>query len=251
MSGPRVKAAIVSHLHGGLAALPQIRRWSADQRVGVVEDACQVPGATPFGRPAGSGGDVGVLSFGGSKLLTAGRGGAVLTRRADVYQRMKIYAERGNHAYPLSELQAAVLLPQLEQLPERNRRRRENVARLLSLCADLACLQPLQLDRGAGETSFYKLPWLLDTGGEMAGRGRSEFVAAVQAEGVALDVGFRGFLHRIRRSGRAVGALPHSRAAAAATVLLHHPALLEPAETMVLVAAAVRKVAGVLCAKPL
>jgi len=143
-----------------------------------------------------------------------------------------------------------VLLPQLEQLPERNRRRRENVARLLSLCADLACLQPLQLDRGAGETSFYKLPWLLDTS-EIAGHGREEFVAAVQAEGVALDVGFRGFLHRIRRSGRAVGALPHSRAAAAATVLLHHPVLLESAETMALVAAAVRKVAGVLSANPL
>ena len=57
VSGPRVKAVIVSHPHGGLAALPQIRRWAADQRVGVVEDACQVPGATPFGRPAGSGGD--------------------------------------------------------------------------------------------------------------------------------------------------------------------------------------------------
>jgi perosamine synthetase len=248
-SGPRVKAVIVSHLHGGLAALPRICRWAADQHVAVVEDACQVPGATLFGQPAGAGGDVGVLSFGGSKLLTAGRGGAVLTRRADVYQRIKVYSERGNQAYPLSELQAAVLLPQLEQLPERNRRRSQNVARLLSLCADLACLQPLQLDRGAGETSFYKLPWLLDTA-EIAGHGRKEFVAAVQAEGVALDVGFRGFLHRMRRSARAAGALPHSRAAAAATVLLHHPVLLEPAETIDLVAAAIRKVALGLPARP-
>ena len=248
-SGPRVKAVIVSHLHGGFADLPRICRWAADQHVAVVEDACQVPGATLFGWPAGSGGDVGVLSFGGSKLLTAGRGGAVLTRRADVYQRIKIYCERGNHAYPLSELQAAVLLPQLEQLAERNRRRSENAARLLGLCADLACLQPLRLDCGSGGTSFYKLPWLLDTR-EIGGHGREEFVAAMHAEGVALDVGFRGFAHRTRRRGRAVSALPHSRVAAAATVLLHHPVLLEPAETIILVAAAIHKVAVGLRGKP-
>ena len=40
----------------------------------IVEDACQAPAARLDGRVAGTWGDVGVLSFGGSKLLSAGRG---------------------------------------------------------------------------------------------------------------------------------------------------------------------------------
>ena len=40
----------------------------------IIEDACQAVGARVAGRPAGTWGDLAVLSFGGSKLLAAGRG---------------------------------------------------------------------------------------------------------------------------------------------------------------------------------
>ncbi len=73
---PATRAVIVSHLHGGLADMQQLTDVARRFNLGVVEDACQAPGATVQGRPAGTWGDVGVLSFGGSKLLTAGRGGA-------------------------------------------------------------------------------------------------------------------------------------------------------------------------------
>src|SRR5215831_17047378 len=98
--------------------------------VAVVEDAAQCPGASVQGRPAGAWGDVGVLSFGGSKLLSAGRGGALLTRHADVHQRARLFLHRGNLVCPLSELQAAVLLPQLAKLDERNGQRAASVGRL-------------------------------------------------------------------------------------------------------------------------
>lgn len=240
---PRVRAVIVSHLHGGLARMPDICQWAADQGVAVVEDACQAPGAIVYGKPAGSWGDAGVLSFGGSKLLTAGRGGAVLSHRADVHQRIKIYGERGNQAYPLSELQAAVLAPQIERLAERNRCRRENVARLWEACRDIAGLRPLQPRTGSGEASFYKLPWLYAPL-QVNRHPRGEFVAAMRAEGVALDAGFRGFAQRSSRRCRAVGTLAHGRFAAEATVLLHHPVLLEPPPVMTQVACAMRKVVG-------
>ena len=77
-----------------------------ENNVCVVEDACQVPGATVQGRRAGTWGDAGVLSFGGSKLLTAGRGGAMITNDARVLQRAKIFVERGNDAFPLASLLA-------------------------------------------------------------------------------------------------------------------------------------------------
>ena len=44
------------------------------RQVPIIEDAAQCPGAMIQGRKAGTWGDVGILSFGGSKLLSAGRG---------------------------------------------------------------------------------------------------------------------------------------------------------------------------------
>ena len=85
----KTRAIIVSHLHGGLADMKQITDIAHGHRLSVVEDACQAQGAQVQGRPAGAWGDVGVLSFGGSKLLTAGRGGAILTGDAAVYQLRK------------------------------------------------------------------------------------------------------------------------------------------------------------------
>lgn len=247
--GPNTRAVIVSHLHGGLSEMPAICEIATRRGLTVVEDACQSPGAVVAGRPAGSWGDVGVLSFGGSKLLTAGRGGAIVTRRADIFQRAKIFCERGNHAFPLSELQAAVLIPQIEKLPERNARRCENVRWLLAALRDVAGLAAIALPpehsalpvHAADRPSFYKVAFLYDAAA-CGGRSRDEFIAAIQAEGVALDAGFRGFADRSENRCRKPLPLPHARRAAEATLLWHHPVLLETHETIDRVAEAIQKV---------
>ncbi len=68
---PETKGVIVSHLHGTLAPMRAISEWAATQKIALIEDACQAPGAFVDGKPVGSWGDVSVLSFGGSKLLSA------------------------------------------------------------------------------------------------------------------------------------------------------------------------------------
>lgn len=237
----QTRAMLVSHLHGGMAAMPDLRELADRHGMAIVEDACQSPGARIGGRVAGTWGDVGVLSFGGSKLLTAGRGGAILTNRQDVYQRAKIFCERGNDAFPLSELQASVLLPQLEKLPGRNRVRAENVRRLLAQCEELELLQPLSLPDSGAQASYYKLAWkvLQRVGAPCT---REGFLAAIQAEGVAIDAGFRGFGKRSARRCRRVGDLLNSKSAAEDTVLLHHPVLLQPAAVIDQLAQAIGKV---------
>jgi dTDP-4-amino-4,6-dideoxygalactose transaminase len=129
---PQTKAVVCSHLHGGLVPMREVMELAAKHGVGVVEDTAQAPGASVQGKPAGTWGDVGTLSFGGSKLLSAGRGGALLFRDAQLHQRAKLWLTRGLQPWaPLSELQAAVLRPQLRKLPEMTARRRENVRHLL------------------------------------------------------------------------------------------------------------------------
>lgn len=237
----RTRAVIVSHLHGGIAPMPAIHSLAVSRGVSIIDDACQSPGAVVAGRPAGTWGDVGVLSFGGSKLLTAGRGGALLIQRAEVLQRIKVYCERGNHAFPLSELQAAVLPPQIEKLAARNRKRRDNAQWLIEQCRPFPFLCPLENPPDAGEPVFYKLPWLFESE-RLGGLSREAFVTAMRAEGAPLDVGFHGFTRRPASRCRKAGKLEHSARAAKATVLLHHPILLRPREDLEVVVAALASV---------
>ena len=239
--GPAVKAVIVSHLHGGLVAMRELTERASARNVAVVEDAAQTPGATVQGRRAGAWGDVGVLSFGGSKLLTAGRGGALLTGRPDVHQRLRLLTHRaGNVLYPLSELQAAVLAPQLDRLDERNARRRRAVALLAERLADVPGIHPFR-QRTDGEPCYYKVGFRYDAAS--FGLTRARFTAAVRAEGVALDEGFRA-LHVGRSPDRfrRVGSLAEAERAHAGAVVLHHPVLLGSDEEIGQVAEAVRKV---------
>lgn len=234
------RAVIASHLHGGLVDMAELRVWADAHGIAVIEDACQAPGAVAQGRPAGGWGDVGVWSFGGSKLLTAGRGGAVWTSRDDVAQRMRLYAHRGNDAYPLSEMQAAILLPQLDQLAGRNLRRAAAVARLDEQLRGSG-LTRLASPRPLDEPAYYKVGWQYHAA-RFDGLPRDRFAAAMRAEGIALDPGFRA-LHRThaRSRFRSAGELPVAAAADDSILTLHHPVLCgESADLDQIVAAVLR-----------
>jgi dTDP-4-amino-4,6-dideoxygalactose transaminase len=237
--GPATRAVIASHLHGGLVPMREVTELAAARAVRVVEDAAQAPGAKVQGRPAGAWGDVGVLSFGGSKLLSAGRGGAVLTRHADVHQRARLHLHRGNAVCPLSELQAAALLPQLDALPARHAARLRAGRLLTDRLRQVPGLRPFH-NRTEGEPAYYKLGLQLDA--SRFGVTRERLVAAVRAEGVALDEGFRA-LHvgrspsRLRRAGP----LAEAERAGAGTVVLHHPVLLGGDADLEQVAVALQK----------
>lgn len=228
--GPACKAMIVSHLHGGLAPMGRLREIADRRGVALVEDACQCPGALVEGRRAGTWGDVGVLSFGGSKLLTAGRGGAILTSRPDVYQRARLTQLRGNLVNPLSALQAAVLLPQFDRLDERNRHRRKRVAHLRSSLFNVPGLHFLK-SGSANEPAYYKFGMLFDA--SPFGLDRATLVKAIRAEGIALDEGFRAtHIGRASSRFRVVGPLPGAERAHDQMVILHHPILLGTVEEM-------------------
>ncbi len=236
-----VRAVIVSHLHGGLVDMDAVATIARDRGIAIVEDACQCPGASVHGELAGTLGDVGVFSFGGSKLLTAGRGGAIVTRDPAIAQRARIHAERGNAAFPLSELQAAVLLPQLSRLPHYHEVRRRNARRLLKALAASHALSPVR-DYPTDRPAYYKIA-LSVARTTNAASWREEFLRAAHAEGLDLGPGFRGFATRPTRRCRKVGDLRYSRRAAEATLLLHHPVLLDSEATIDLVASTLDEIA--------
>lgn len=235
----KTKAVLVSHLHGGVVDMPLVRQFADAHHLPIIEDACQNPGATLFGRRAGTWGDVGVISFGGSKLLTAGRGGAILASQSIVAERIKRHVMRGNDAYPLSEIQAALLLPQLKSLDDLNEKRRQAVHRLSTQLQDLEWITPLQIPTAEIQPAYYKVGFQYK-GGTLS---RDRFVQALRAEGVAMDAGFRAnhLIHGSRRF-RPVEPLTQATNADSRMITLHHPVLLGPSSAIDQISFAIRKV---------
>lgn len=221
---PATRAILASHLHGGIVPMPAVRAIADSRGIALVEDAAQCPGAAIGSTPCGSFGRIGTLSFGGTKLLSAGRGGALLVDDARDWQRARNLLTRGVQQWaPLSELQAAVLVPQLTRLPRDTETRRQAVERLT------ACPLPglARFENAEGSSpAYYKVGFCYDPAA--FGLSRDLFVKAMRAEGIAFDVGFKALhLGRSPSRFRAVGGLPESTRAGACCVKLHHPVLLE------------------------
>jgi dTDP-4-amino-4,6-dideoxygalactose transaminase len=112
----------------------------------LVEDAAQAHGARYGGRAAGSFG-VGCFSFYATKNLTTGEGGMITTSDEVLADRLRVLRNQGmraryqyelvGHNYRMTDLAAAVGLPQLAGYAEQVARRRANAARLTQRLRDV------------------------------------------------------------------------------------------------------------------
>ncbi len=137
---PRTAAIMPVHLYGQPADMTAILEIGARHGLAVIEDACQAHLATCGGRPVGSMGAAGALSFYPTKNLGAlGDGGAVLTgdrALADRIRRLRNGGQTSRYHHDefgvnsrLDEIQAAILRVRLPRLPAWTARRRALAAR--------------------------------------------------------------------------------------------------------------------------
>lgn len=136
---PRTRAVIPVDLYGGFPDFPRVREIARRHGIAVVEDAAEAIGSQYCGQPAGTLGDTGVFSFHGSKTMTTGEGGMLITRDKGLFERasmlrdqgrspagrMKLFNEAIGFKYRMSSLQAAFGLAQLERLDDLVGRKRE------------------------------------------------------------------------------------------------------------------------------
>jgi perosamine synthetase len=136
---PRTRAIIVTHLFGAPCDMEPIRQLAARHSLPVIEDAAQSPFATYEGRRAGLLGDIGCFSLQQNKHITSGEGGLIVTDDDAVARRMRLFHDKAwgygdpepDHYflalnYRMTELQAAVALPQLERVQAAIARRQSN-----------------------------------------------------------------------------------------------------------------------------
>ncbi len=158
----RTRAIIVTHLFGLPCEMGAIQALAGRYRLRVIEDAAQAILGEDHGRLVGTIGDLGCFSFQQSKHLTTGEGGMVVTRDPQLADRVRRFINKGwgygdiepDHRYHglnfrLTELQAAVGLPQLERLPEivaRRRCRAEELHLALAGCRGLRLPAPARAE---------------------------------------------------------------------------------------------------------
>ena len=93
--GPDTVAIIPVDYAGNPAEMEEIERIAQKHNLYVVHDTAQSIGATYKGKKTGSFGDVSTFSFHGTKNLTTGEGGALVTNDDDIAERVKILREKG------------------------------------------------------------------------------------------------------------------------------------------------------------
>lgn len=148
----RSKAVVAVDFTGQSVELDSLMKLCRDKNLVLIEDGAHVIGTKYKGRPNGSIADMTTLSFHPVKTVTGGEGGAVLTNDRNYYRQLLLYRTHGitreeelfehpsdgswyyeqlvlGYNYRMTDMQAALIISQLDKLEMFRKRRKEIVAR--------------------------------------------------------------------------------------------------------------------------
>ncbi|HWH25495.1 MAG TPA: DegT/DnrJ/EryC1/StrS family aminotransferase [Pseudolysinimonas sp.] len=189
----RTRVIAPVHLYGQMADMAPIAATADSRGLQILEDAAQSHLATYQGIAAGGFGTA-AFSFYATKNLTTGEGGLITTDDDATADRLRVLRNQGmreryvyevaGHNYRLTDLQAAVVLPQLERYPSMLDARRNNARRLTEGLQQVPGLVlPCELE---GRTHVWHQYTVRVT--EEASVNRDTFVARLQAAGIGAGI---------------------------------------------------------------
>ena len=139
----KTKGIIVVHYAGMACDMEELATIAQTHGLFMVEDAAHAIGASYSGRSLGTLGTMGAFSFHGTKNISCGEGGAIVTNDQKLAKKIEIFRANGTNrndflkgmvakyhwigpgsSYFLSDLLASVVFVQLGKLKEINRARR-------------------------------------------------------------------------------------------------------------------------------
>jgi perosamine synthetase len=189
--GPATTAIMPVHLYGLPAAMQDLSSLAMSHRLAIVEDAAQAHGAEVAGRRVGGYG-VGCFSFYATKNVTSGEGGCVTTDDAMLAQRLRVARNQGmrdrydyamiGQNWRMTDVAAAIAIPQMERLDAINATRRAHASALTALLAGSAAVRAPIVPAGRGHV-WHQYTVLLD-----ASIDRDRVVAFMGAHGVDAGV---------------------------------------------------------------
>ena len=203
----RTRAIIPVHFAGLPADMDRILEIARARGLFVLEDAAHAHGAGSRGRKLGTLGHAGIFSFQGSKNMTAGEGGAIVTDQAGLAELCNSYIWGGRLPsrpwyehyrlgwnYRITEFQAAILSAQLKRLPQQLAARMRNGLRLNERLAEIPGISPLAIPAWVDMHAFHLYIFRVDP--QAFGVSRDQLIAALQAEGIPCSAGYSHPLYR-------------------------------------------------------
>lgn len=192
---PRTKAIVLVHLYGSLANLDALAAIAKKHNLFLIEDAAQVPGSFWGKKGVGTVGVSGSFSFQEAKVMTSGEGGIIITNNRELSEVMHSYincgrVQKGDWTkrrvlggnYRMTELQAALLLAQLEDLRKGTRRRMVNAQRLTRTLAKIPGIATVKLNPKIRAQGYYLYVFRFIE--SQVGFSREVFIKALNAEGI-------------------------------------------------------------------
>lgn len=205
---PRTKAVVAVDYTGQSVELGPIREICKKHGLVLIEDGAHVIGTTYKGRPNGSIADMTTFSFHPVKTVTGGEGGAVLTNDGILYKKLLLYRAHGitreeklmehepdgpwyyeqislGYNYRITDMQAALIISQLDKLPMFSARRKEIVKRYDEAFRKMP---ELFVQREISESDTTRHLYILRIVPEKLKINRRQFFDALAAENVHCNV---------------------------------------------------------------
>lgn len=263
---PRTKAIIPVHMAGHICDMDKICAIAEKHGLHIIEDAAHAHGGEWNNRKIGTFGVGAIFSFQNGKICASGEGGAMLTNDPEIYKkaflihgvgrpendRLYEHLEMGSN-YRMSELQAAVLIAQLERLEELNTIRSKNARLLDELLSGVKGIEPQRYDPRVTLNTHYMYMFYYDAT-QFGGLSRQDFVDALIAEGIPAFIAYPAVcdveFYQSQRFRRRINLehlpqnpeLPCSRKVAREAIWLPHFTLLGDAGDTGEIADAIRKI---------
>lgn len=204
----KTKAIVAVDFTGQAVELDEIRKICQEYNLILIEDAAHSIGTKYNGQPVGSIADMTTFSFHPVKTVTSGEGGAVTTNDEELYRKLRLYPTHGitrnqqemcnpsdagwyyeqvelGYNYRMTDIQAALLISQLDKLPAFSARRKEIVAKYNSVFAQMPELI-VQEEIQKSDTTRHLYILRLNT--ELLNCNRREFFDALRAENIGTQV---------------------------------------------------------------
>ena len=135
----KTKAIIAVHLYGNLCEMNKLQEISRKYSIPIIEDSAEAIGSIYDNKKAGSLGLFGVFSFHGTKTMTTGEGGMLVTNDENIFNKVKILSNHGRDPsqtkqfwsdcvgfkYKMSNIQAAIGCAQLLRIDELVKQKRK------------------------------------------------------------------------------------------------------------------------------
>jgi len=172
--GPKTKAIMPVHFGGPMADMDSLMAISREHGIPVIEDAAHAHGSEWHGQRAGSFGVCGSFSFQNGKVITAGEGGTLVSNDETLIDRAREILDIGRRKgegwfyhyslgsnYRITAFQCAVLIAQLERLPEQNCLRERNATFIREALADVPGMHFQRVPEAARtHTNYLLLGWV-------------------------------------------------------------------------------------------